>query len=112
MNSFKNFHFLRSFGQWLGYGLNIRGILSWILTEARDLSLLRIVQTDVQSTQHGVQKISGYIFSTVNWPEHEAAHLPLSTAELKNVWSSTSSSPVTSLLVKLQLYFLFFTFSV
>jgi hypothetical protein len=45
----------------------------------------------LEPTKPPVQLVMGILFPGVKWLGHEADHSPLSSAEVKNVWSCTST---------------------
>jgi hypothetical protein len=59
---------------------------------ARNISL-HSIQTGSGSTQHHVQLVPGALSVVVKWQEHEADHSCPSVAEVKHVWSHTSTPP-------------------
>jgi hypothetical protein len=50
----------------------------------------------LRCTQLPIQLVPGTLSPGLNWPEREADHLPLSSAEVKNVWSYTSTPNASS----------------
>jgi hypothetical protein len=56
-----------------------------IYCKTNTFSLLQNVKTDTDTTS------TGYIFQRVKWPGRESNRLPPTIAEIKNVWSYTSS---------------------
>jgi hypothetical protein len=61
-----------------------------ILAGARDFSHLKNIQAGSGAYMPCVQGVLAALFAGVEWPGHEADHLPQSSAEVKNEWSCTS----------------------
>jgi len=47
----------------------------------------------LRTTQPPIQLVSGKFSPEIKWPGREAGYLPPSSAEVKNAWSCTSTSP-------------------
>jgi hypothetical protein len=45
-------------------------------------------------TQPPIQWVPGVLFPGIKWPGREADHSPSSSAEVKNVWSYTTTPPI------------------
>jgi hypothetical protein len=59
------------------------------------------VQIGSGSTQHHVQSVPGALSVVVKWQEREADRSPPSVAEVKHVWSPTSTPPYDFMLWRL-----------
>jgi hypothetical protein len=69
-----------------------RGIEVRFPAEARDCSLLHSVKTDYGAHPASYQWVLGTLSPAEKQPGREADHSPLSSAEVKNSWSYTSTS--------------------
>jgi hypothetical protein len=75
----------------LGYGLDDREFESW---QGLGIFFITTFRPDLGPTQPPIQWIPGALSLGEKRPGHEADRSPPSSAEVKNTWSYTSTSPV------------------
>jgi hypothetical protein len=77
----------------LGYGVDDQ---SSIPSRGNDGTFLFTSRSRLalEPTQPPIQSVLRALFLVVKWPGHEADHSHPSSAEVKNAWSYTSTTPV------------------